>query len=447
VKKGIRSLCVAVTASALLFSATPSVEAGFDWGSVLGSVIGKAINNSGGNNSSNGSNGGNGGLSNQKHAVPNPNNNEKAFLLAIEKNDIETAQAMLDAGVDINGVYKASYGFLDGELQYTPFALALKFNNRNMMQFLLERGANVNGFYNFAGNYVCHIVSAGHYGDLSLLEYLHNWGADINGTGTTYGYNALDEVYTYNWNSYRRLLCAKYLLENGINPDNIPKNGVPIFIEAAKKSDYEMIDLLHSYGANINIRDKDGRSAVDIALKNHNLQLYKQLQELLAQGQQPSKYREIKEAARAEANAKKNRDTELINYSKHINKAIASYNDAVNMFNTDGEIIVKGTVKDRVKKANKILAKMNEAITTLEDNNLPLTNCTPEEKEIMLDWEQATKDSVLKNKEFIQLYTIDRELTYEEIVEADNLANEANTLGVYANEKKKAAEDFLHLKL
>ncbi|WP_407399905.1 ankyrin repeat domain-containing protein [Anaerovibrio sp.] len=447
-KKGIRNLCVAATASALLFSATPSVEAGINWGNIAGSVIG-AIAGSGNNSSGGNSSGGNilSGLSNQSHAHPNPTNNEKAFLLAITKNDISTAQALLDSGIDINGVYLFYDGFLEGEANYTPLAVAIKYNKRDMMQFLLEHGADVNGFYNLKGNYVNHFVYAAHYGEQELLEYLHNWGADINGRHSDSKENALDNMYNTKYGSNLRINCAKYLLENGINPDNVPKSGKPIFTRAVEYKDYEMIDLLYSYGADITIKDYKGRSAVDIALNNRDLQLYKYLQELLAKGQQPSKYRAVKEAVQAEAKAKKTRNEELAAFGKNLNKAVLSYNDSIKAFNDNAEKMHKYPVKDRVNKANKMLANINHALQIIDDNKISLSHCTTEEQAIFNELKQTTKDAFLKEKEFIEIFTSENELSPDDILKAGELSEEATELCRVANEKKKAAEEYLKTKL
>ena len=60
------------------------------------------------------------------------------------------------------------------------------------MQFLLENKTDVNGYYDYENQYICSLVEAADdYDDVSLLEYLHNWGADTNGKDK-YGNNALN---------------------------------------------------------------------------------------------------------------------------------------------------------------------------------------------------------------------------------------------------------------
>ena len=167
----------------------PVAHAGVNWGTADGAIIGGLLSQ-GSNNSNKSENSGSGlfgGLSNQKHARQNPTSEEKLFLLAVEKIDFETAQSMFDAGVDINGVYPSHIGIGRGfnySDQDTAFSIAINQNNRDMMQFLLERGADIRGWYTYRGNFCSYIELYLHKyngsADLSLLQYLLDWGANVN---------------------------------------------------------------------------------------------------------------------------------------------------------------------------------------------------------------------------------------------------------------------------
>ncbi|MBR3623173.1 MAG: ankyrin repeat domain-containing protein [Selenomonadaceae bacterium] len=234
-------------------------------------------------------------LSNQKHARPNPTHQEKLFMLAVEKHDIGTAKEMLAAGVDVNGVY----GTTDKGI--TPFYRALLNNDREMMQFLLENGANVNGYCDFDNRYICYFVNATQ--NVGLLEYLHNWGADINGIDYD-GNNALlklSHIWVFNesWTVRPSMFAMmEYLCKNGIDIDRLYNNGDSInkkrtlFLWAIAKRKMNVANLLAKYGANLNARDNEGKGALDIALETSDLQVYKAVQDIMARGQQPSIYRE-----------------------------------------------------------------------------------------------------------------------------------------------------------
>ena len=169
-RKKLRKLR-AVTSVAAVFCtvapvAMPVAYAGINWGTVIGDVIGSLGGGSGSGSSGGNSNGSLQGLSNQKHAHPNPNNNEKLFMLAVDKHDFGTVTDMLNAGVDINGVYKIDSG------EQTPLRVAMRNKDREMMQFLLEHGADANGYYLFNNNYVCYLVRAAiEYDDTEILQF------------------------------------------------------------------------------------------------------------------------------------------------------------------------------------------------------------------------------------------------------------------------------------
>lgn len=303
--KNILSVVLAGALSvSLMFPATQAFAAS-DVENILGTIA--SIEKIFGGGKKSGNSGGNSGninaasLSNQKHARPNPTHNEKLFMLAVEKHDMGTVKEMLATGVDINGVY----GITNKGI--TPFYRALLNGDRDMMQFLLENGADVNGYYDYDNQYICYLVEAAdQYTDIGILEYLHNWGADINGKDK-YGNNALNvalgRVQPLIGNPSAAFHKAKYLLSQGINPDNIfsgpyrhdhyhQLDDRPPFLGACAMGWISMADLLAQNGANINAKDQSGRSALDIALATNDLQVYKAVQDILARGQQPSIYRE-----------------------------------------------------------------------------------------------------------------------------------------------------------
>ncbi|WP_027407251.1 ankyrin repeat domain-containing protein [Anaerovibrio sp. RM50] len=452
-KKSVRGFCAALTATAFLVSATPSVEAGIDWGNVLGSVIGTAINNSSGNNNG-GNNGGNngdllGGLSNQSHAHKNPNQNERLFMLAVEQNDLGTVQSMLNAGVDINGVYAVDSPIIETSTNgVTAFMVAVSKNNRDMMQFLLENGADVRGYYQFNNNFEAYIVSAAYKADLGLLEYLHNWGADINLKSSRLNDNALnrlmERVESLSFYPAATYDCAKYLVDNGINIDNISKSlyGSRPFITASRNHLYDLVDLFADNGANINIKDTYGKTAMDIAIDRKDLETVKYLQNVMARGQQPSKYQEAKTAS--DAAAVKNK--EVVSYSKHITKAMIAGNEAQDLLNNAGVPVQQIPLQDRVKIAKKMLGKLNESIKIIDENKLQLTKCTPEEKEKMTSWENGVKSLSMKQREYVMILAENRELTHEDYEQVISYMEEANNIANSNYDLLVAAQNYFHVK-
>ena len=294
-KNLVKSVAIALIctgATAVVY--TPPAEAG--WGK-FGKILGDVIGALGGDSSSSSSSSSSSGidvrkLSQQKHAVQNPNDTEELLMLAVKNNDVETVKSLLaNNKIDVNGVYNTKQVYHGGD-GITLFQAALKHDYRDIMQALLENGADVRGYYEFDNEYVSYLtyVAYNHnnYNNaLDLIQYLHNWGASIDSQngynnaltslikGTSYGYSQAVNI-------------AKYLLDEGIDVDYKTKSGDTALIMATDYVWYDMIDLLAANGANLRARDAKGRDVLQIALDKQNLQLYKHMQDVLARGQQPS---------------------------------------------------------------------------------------------------------------------------------------------------------------
>ena len=303
--KLLGKICAATAASALLLTTVPATapvaHAGINWGAAAGALLGGLLSQGSKDSGGSGNGGGLfGGLSNQKHARQNPTSEEKLFMLAVAKNDFETAQQMLDLGVDINGVYPEPTRLITTN-STTAFGRALESDNRDMMQFLLERGANVKGWYDYNGNYWSYIERINYYysghADISLLQYLIDWGTNVNEYSVTKdGSKAYPIDYCYfDYGSERNCFTTQYLLSQGAFVENKHDNGMTLFLRATDNAQVRLMNLLADNGANINARDGKGRTAAQIAIDNRNMTIYKIVQDIMSRGQQPSKYQEIKD--------------------------------------------------------------------------------------------------------------------------------------------------------
>ncbi len=465
-KRNINKFCAATTIAAVLLSASPLATsvAHAGWGSVIGGVIGGILNGGGSGGSSGGGNGGGSlnGLSNQQHAHPHPNNNEKLFMLAVKKHDFGTVNDMLNAGVDINGVYKTD------SREETPLYAAFKNKDREMMQFLLEHGADANGYYLFNNNYICYLVRAAiEYEDPEILQYLHNWGADINGTEYPSGANALNGCFegalAWGGAANNGVEKARYLLENGIKTECIPKNGFfhPMnfefgygrtpFLGAVGANWPDMMELLANSGANINAKDANGKSALDIALAKQNLTLCKQVQDIMARGQQPSQYQPSQPHTQrrpAESNGNVSGDDELIKVGNKTSKTtriqeLHNFNDIVlkairaeRKANEPLDQYVKehpGTmsIADRSTLSKNYIAAIEKVKASIEPQPLldNLNHLSFDEKETCSDLLQIMNTRYDKVIESYSLLALNRELTLEEQEKIKTLLAEVQSLG------------------
>lgn len=144
---------------------------------------------------------------------------------AVKAGDIPSVQRLLDAGFPIDSVLNPGHG--DNAMM-----TAINARRTNVAQFLLERGSNPN--YQNPKN-----------GETPLRC-------------------------TVNWLFGENERFREKLLAAGANP-NIPNNvGVTPFIEACKYGDLapKVIQML-LYGADLSIRDKEGRNALDWAEKSN----------------------------------------------------------------------------------------------------------------------------------------------------------------------------------
>ena len=467
-KRNINKFCAATTIAAVFLSAsplaTPVAHAG--WGSVIGGVIGGILNGGGSGGSSGGGNGGGslGGLSNQQHAHPHPNDNEKLFMLAVKKNDIGTVSQMLNAGVDINGVYPERvctrrHNF-DGA---TAFMIALSNNNRDMMQFLLENGADVTGYYNYNNWHVSYLeyvtltyTLGDGYGTTELMQFLLNWGADINGTSDGFDskkFFPMDNYPSSSADVYEDANCVsvQFLLEHGAYTENRAYDGNTPFLRAVNYRLIKLMNLLADGGANINAKDQKGRNALQIALDLNDLQLYKEVQDIMARGQQPSQYQPSQPQTQRrtpESSGNVSGDDELILVEKNTNQkaniqelnkvfdiliqASKDETNALNEFNSYTSKInpEKITVADRSIPSQKMV----DAMKRIKESTNPqkvlagMEHCTLEEKDTFSDLLQIMCTRYEKVIGYFSILATERDLTSTEKQQVKSMMAESQSL-------------------
>lgn len=236
-----------------------------------------------------------GDLSNQKHAHQNPTADEKLFILAVKNNDIGTATQMLKKGVDVDGVWPGIGSYSSSA---TVFSIALQGKNMDMMQFLRKNGADVSGYYDYNNNRVCYLECAtrnSYNADATIIQFLLNEGADVNGTTSRNDgvkVAAIDNC--AKTGSERSIPVTQLLIEKGAYLENKDAEGFTPFLKSIDRKNIVLARVFADGGADLSAKDKKGRDGLQIAIDNNNLQLYKDVQEIMNQGQKPSKYRPSK---------------------------------------------------------------------------------------------------------------------------------------------------------
>ncbi len=231
-------------------------------------------------------------LSNQKHAHQNPTADEKLFILAVKNNDIGTATQMLKKGVDVDGVWPGIGSYSSSA---TAFSIALQGKNMDMLQFLRQNGADVNGYYDYNNNRFCYLECATRSAstDINIIQFLLNEGADVNGyTSRNDGVKVMAINNCAGRKSPERdTPVVQLLIEKGAYLENKDAEGFTPFLKSIDHNNIVMARVFAAGGADLGAKDKKGRDGLQIAIDNNNLQLYKDVQEIMNQGQKPSKYR------------------------------------------------------------------------------------------------------------------------------------------------------------
>lgn len=452
-RKELRKICATTMVAAVLLSAspiaTPVVHAG--WGSVIGGVIGGILNGGGNGGSNGGGNGGGslGGLSNQQHAHPNPNDHEKLFMLAVDKNDIGTTSDMLNAGVDINGVYP------DGYTGQTALILAIRNRNYDMMQFLLENGANVNGYYSYKNHFISYMerITDAH-GEIELLQFFINWGADVNCASDRKDgrkrYPIDNSTESHAWDNEDSAI-TQFLIDHGAYTENKDSDGRTPFLRVVSGRKIKLMNVLADGGADINAKDNRGQNALQIALDMNDLQLYKEVQDIMNRGQQPSQYQPSKPQTQhrtSENGGNASEDDELVTFENKSNQ-----NTRIQELNNFNDVVIKAARAER--KANEpldrymkdhpgvasgaeystIIKNYVDAVKKIKDSVNPenllgnLSHLSFDEKEICGDLLQVMNTRYDKMIEIYSRFALNRDFTPEELDKMKTLQDEIETLG------------------
>ena len=212
--------------------------------------------------------------------LPPPSKASLGFYQAALRENFDMMDLYLQQGADINCL-----NCDDQEQQTILFRLLRQGNfklghgNFKLADWLIQRGANINitATLNQSTGVTLAMLAAdisSCTSSLSRLDYLIKNGADIKAVDSM-GHNAL--LYIKNWGyidtKYRtdNAQCVAFvdqLVNNGIDVNHQDRSGATALINAANSESCSpgSIKLLLSYGADPALKDKLGRSALDMAM-------------------------------------------------------------------------------------------------------------------------------------------------------------------------------------
>ena len=182
--------------------------------------------------------------------------NFSLLYMAVVKNEITAVKYLLDeCGASVE----------DDE----PY-LVVAVNNKcyEIVKLLLNKGVDINsgGFMQGPPLYF-----ASSYGDLSMVKYLVDNGADVNIIDAE-GNTPLMESVKY------PDIC-RYLLENGAHRDSINNRGkTAVMLAVDEEISHESLNVLHSFGADMGFTNEFGEDAVFVATQRGFLHIVKRLE-------------------------------------------------------------------------------------------------------------------------------------------------------------------------
>jgi uncharacterized protein len=190
---------------------------------------------------------------------------------AVYADDLATTQMLLRAGANTNTANR--YGV-------TPLYLAATNRNQAMVKALLAAGADANAKLPSGGTVLMH---AAHTGNPEIVSLLLEHGADVNAKGVPYGETALVWAADENHAEAEQVLIAhgasvdartnalerskdRFGLEGVLTI--LPHGSWTPLLYAARQGSLDAARTLVDAGANVNLTDPDGSTALVIAILN-----------------------------------------------------------------------------------------------------------------------------------------------------------------------------------
>jgi uncharacterized protein len=119
------------------------------------------------------------------------------------------------------------------------------------------------------------VALAAVFGNFEVAKYLHAQGGDINAVATNgSGYTALTGAVTSGHTE-----IAKWLLENGAEPNYSYANGYTPFLAAAANGHLEILKALLGHGADLRAKTTDGKNALTFAIERKHAEVENFLRE------------------------------------------------------------------------------------------------------------------------------------------------------------------------
>ncbi|KAG9333655.1 hypothetical protein JZ751_010724 [Albula glossodonta] len=214
-----------------------------------------------------------------KGGVPGPEVSSRFACSVAERQQQAAAclRLLCGSGLDLNAG-------LDSESRETALHLAVRYGALPAVPILASHGANVNTADRH-GLMPLHMAvsTLNHAITVSLLQHGADPNAAMTRSGSTVLHMAVIAIITGNGGRAVDLSCIKALLDHGALPDTQNRAGRTALHEACAAGQAEVVDVLLSYGADVNVQTGLGENCLFLFLdREANLQRTALLQELLS---------------------------------------------------------------------------------------------------------------------------------------------------------------------
>jgi ankyrin repeat protein len=179
------------------------------------------------------------------------------LLQAARTGDLSEVKRLIESGIDIEA----------GSPDHTPLATAVSEQRENVVEFLLKKGANTKPA---PGGHSL-LTFAAVVGNERMTSLLIEGGIDPNSRGK-HGITPIHLAKT------KRV--ASVLLDNGADINAVSELGRTPLHYAAMNGDKELIEFLFKHGAKLSIKDKDGKTPLDLSKNEVVTKWITDLQEL-----------------------------------------------------------------------------------------------------------------------------------------------------------------------
>ena len=168
-----------------------------------------------------------------------------ALVLAASRGHVKCAEKLLDEGADVN--YMTSSG-------ERPLTFAAERGHADIVELFIGTGADINST---DMNGLTALFKAVKYGQERCVEILLNAGANVNAA------NKYEETPLMNSIMGGQLKCAELLFKAGADMNKANSLGQPPLLKAVFNASF--LDILIKGGADVNISDKHGNTALILA--------------------------------------------------------------------------------------------------------------------------------------------------------------------------------------